>query len=175
MAEKFEGVTRVRRKINSKLDGFGYEKKYEDIYNNLIAQTGDGFFDQKKDILILAAVIGFNLYSKNPSNIEQHKLDKKDFKILSPVDFSEYYHIIYGIIISLNDDIKDIFDNNKIVDTINKCGSLGIVKLNDILTQDRESYIRNFEDFLERPEEFLINMFDREKQDREIENVLFDK
>lgn len=172
MVEKVEDINEMR-KLSTKLDGFGYEAKYNNIYDELFSRTGDGFFETKKDILILAAVIGFNLYCDSPSTIERHKPTKADFKKLTPVDFSPYYHIIFGIIISLDDDIKNIFDDNRTVDIINKCASLGIEKLNEILTQDKESYIRNFEDFLENPQVFLMNMFDRERKDEEIKEILY--
>lgn len=172
MEEIFEEKIRRRREVTNELNGFGYEKKYEEIYNEFFKETGDGFFETKKDILVLAAIIGFHLYSKELNKIENYKLDKNGFKTLSPVDFTEYYHLIYSVALSLNNDIKDVLYNNKIVDIFNKCASLGIIKLKEILTKDNDGYIRNFEDFLEQPEESLETMYDREKERNEIMGII---
>ncbi|MCQ8211204.1 hypothetical protein NON08_01300 [Cetobacterium somerae] len=172
MNELFQEEIRKRREVSNELNGFGYEKEFDNIYNELLNQRGDGFFDTKKDIYVLAALIGFNLYSNQPLKIEKHSLVKKEFRPLSPVDFSEYYHLIYSVALSLNNSIEDILDNKRIVDIFNNCASLGIEKLKEILTKDGEGYIRNFEDFLESPENFLENMFDEEREEREINEVM---
>ncbi|MGL5904136.1 MAG: hypothetical protein ACRCZO_15755 [Cetobacterium sp.] len=171
MEDLFQEELRKRRREDKELIGFGHEKNYDGIYNELLSQRGDGFFVLKKDIHVLAALIGFNLYSNQPKKIGNHKLDKVGFKSLSPVDYSEYYHLIYSVALSLNNNIEDILDNKKIVDIFNNCASLGIEKLRDILTKDKEGYIRNFEDFLENPEEFLEDMFDGEREEREVREV----
>ncbi|MGL5624564.1 hypothetical protein, partial [Cetobacterium sp.] len=99
--------------------------------------------------------------------------NKKDFRPLSPVDYSEYYHLIYSVALCLNNNIEDILDNKKIVDIFNKCASLGIEKLKEILTKDKDGYMRNLEDFLENPAEFLgENMFDPEKKEKEINDIM---
>lgn len=172
MEEIFEEEIRRRREVTNELNGFGYEKKYEEIYNEFFKETGDGFFETKKDILVLAAIIGFHLYSKQPNKIENYKLDKNGFKTLSPVDFTEYYHLIYSVALSLNNDIKDVLNNNRVVDIFNKCAGLGIIRLKEILIKDNDGYIRNFEDFLEQPEDFLETMYDREKEINEIIEII---
>lgn len=172
MEEIFEEKIRKRREVTNELNGFGYEKKYEEIYNEFFKETGDGFFETKKDILVLAAIIGFHLYSKQLNKIENYKLDKNGFKTLSPVDFTEYYHLIYSVALSLNNDIKDVLNNNRVVDIFNKCAGLGIIRLKEILTKDNDGYIRNFEDFLQQPEEFLEIMYDREKEINEIIGII---
>lgn len=172
MEEIFEVEIRKRREVTNQLNGFGYEKKYEEIYNEFFKDTGDGFFEMKKDIMVLAAIIGFNLYAKNPNRIEKYKIDKNDFKPLSPVDFTEYYHLIYAVAISLNNNIEDGLNNSKVVEIFNKCAGLGIMKLKEILTKDNESYIRNFEDFLENPEDFLEEMYDRDREINEIMDII---
>lgn len=172
MEKIFEEEFRRRREVTNELNGFGYEKKYEDIYNEFFKETGDGFFETKKDILVLAAIIGFHLYSKQSNKIENYKLEKNNFKLLSPVDFTEYYHLIYSVALSLNNDIKDVLNNSRIVEIFNKCAGLGIIKLKEILTKDSDGYIRNFEDFLEQPEEFLEVMYDRDKEINEIMGII---
>lgn len=171
MEDLFQEELRKRREVGNKLEGFGHEKDYDGIYNELLSQRGEGFFILKKDIHVLAALIGFNLYSNQPKKIENHRLDKVGFRPLSPVDYSEYYHLIYSVALSLNNNIEDILDNKKIVDIFNNCASLGIEKLRDILTKDKDGYIRNFEDFLESPEDFLEGMFDGEREEREVREV----
>lgn len=163
---------RVRREVTNELSGFGHEKKYDDIYRELTKQTGFGFFETKKDLFILAGMIGFNLYSEIPQTIEKHILEKKEFRPLSPVDFSEYYHLIYAVALSLNNSIEDILDNKRVVDIFNKCASLGISKLYEILKKDGEGYIRNFEDFLENPNNFLESIYDGKREEREINEVM---
>ncbi|MGL6101514.1 MAG: hypothetical protein ACRC0G_18090 [Fusobacteriaceae bacterium] len=172
MEELFQEELRKKREIGNELNGFGYEKKFEYIYNELLSQTGNGFFEFKKDIQVLAALIGFNLYSNQPKKVENYKLEKIGFKPLSPVDFSEYYHLIYSVALSLNNDIENILDNKNIVEIFNKCAGLGIEKLKEILIKDKEGYIRNFEDFLENPEIFLENMYDGKREEREINEVM---
>ncbi|MGL5051480.1 MAG: hypothetical protein ACRC5W_04155 [Cetobacterium sp.] len=176
MSDLFQEELRKRREVSNELSGFGHEEKYDGDYNELLEERGDGFFETKKDIHVLAALIGFNLYCNYPKKIKEHKLQKKDFKVLSPVNFSEYYHLIYSVVLSLNNNIEDILDNKKIVDIFNNCASLGIEKLKEILTKDKEGYIRNFEDFLEHPEDFLENIFDGEREKREVkeaEDIIF--
>ncbi|MGL6169195.1 MAG: hypothetical protein ACRC0Y_13005 [Fusobacteriaceae bacterium] len=170
MNDLFQEELRKRREVSNELGGFGYEKKFDDIYNELLISIA-GFFETKKDIHVLAALIGFNLYCNYPKKIQEYKLEKNGFKALSPVNFSEYYHLIYSVVLSLNNNIEDILDNKKIVDIFNNCASLGIEKLKEILTKDKEGYIRNFEDFLEHPENFLENMFDGKKEEREVEEA----
>ncbi len=172
MEDLFEEELRKRRKMINELNGFGHEKKYDEIYNELLSQRGEGFFETKKDILVLAALIGFNLYSNKPEIIEKKVLEKKDFKNLMPVDFSEYYHLIYSVMLSLNNRIEDILDDKRIVDIFNNCASLGIEKLKEILTMDKEGYIRNFEDFLENPENFLEDMYNPDREIRERNEIL---
>ncbi|MGL5982581.1 MAG: hypothetical protein ACRCZR_04565 [Cetobacterium sp.] len=176
MSDLFQEELRKRRVVTNELSGFGHEKKHDDIYNELLEERGDGFFETKKDIQVLSALIGFNLYSSQPKKIINYKLEKGGFRGLSPVDFSEYYHLIYSVALSLNDNIEDILDNKKIVDIFNNCASLGIEKLKEILNKDKEGYIRNFEDFLEHPEDFLENIFDGEREKREVkeaEDIIF--
>ncbi|MGL5569431.1 MAG: hypothetical protein ACRDB9_09340 [Cetobacterium sp.] len=144
------------------MSGFGYSDEDKEIYDEIYSQ---GFFEFKKDIHILAAVIGFNLYSSNLEEIKNYKL--KPINILQ-VDYSEYYHLIYSIAISLEDKIEETISLQDIVEKINKCAALGIKKLEEILTEDNENYIRNFEDFLEYPERSLKKMFDREKEINEV-------
>lgn len=172
MEELLQGELRKRREVVNELSGFGHEKKYDEIYNELTKQVGFGFFETKKDLLVLAGMIGFNLYSNMPQTIEKCVLEKKDFRALAPVDFSEYYHLIYAVALSLNNSIEDILDNKRVVDIFNKCASLGINKLYEILKKDGEGYIRNFEDFLESPEEFLENMYDGKREEREVNEAL---
>lgn len=172
MDELFQEEIRKRREVNNELSGFGHEKEFDNIYNELLNQRGEGFFETKKDIYVLAALIGFNLYSNQPQAIEKHSLVKKEFRALVPVDFSEYYHLIYSVVLSLNNNIEDILDNKRIVDIFNNCASLGIEKLKEILSKDGDGYIRNFEDFLENPEEFLEDMYDDKREEREINEVM---
>ncbi|MGL5936098.1 MAG: hypothetical protein ACRCZI_10825 [Cetobacterium sp.] len=176
MEDLFQEELRKRREVSNELSGFGHEKKYDEIYNELLSERGDGFFDTKKDINVLAALIGFNLYSNKPKEIRNHKLEKDGFRNLVPVDFTEYYHLIYSVVLSLNNNIEDILENKTIVSIFNNCASLGIKKLRDILTKDKDGYIRNFEDFLENPEEFLENMFDGQREEKEVkeaEDIIF--
>ncbi|MBM6876137.1 hypothetical protein, partial [Fusobacterium mortiferum] len=79
---------------------------------------------------------------------------------------------IYSVALSLNNDIKDVLNNSRIVEIFNKCAGLGIIKLKEILTKDSDGYIRNFEDFLEQPEEFLEVMYDRDKEINEIMGII---
>ncbi|MDX8335218.1 hypothetical protein [Candidatus Cetobacterium colombiensis] len=172
MGEVFQEEIRQRRKKLSEISGFGYEKKYDEIYNELTKQMGYGFFETKKDVLVLAGMIGFNLFSSKSKKIENHKLERTEFRQLSPVDFSEYYHLIYSVALSLNNNIEDILDNKRVVDIFNNCASLGIDKLFEILKKDGDGYVRNFEDFLESPEEFLEDMFDEKREEREINEAI---
>lgn len=146
---------RKRNKVSNLLDGFGYEKNYEEHYNNLVKATGFSFFETKKDVQVVAALIGFNLNCNNLDKIKNYTLKSKLSK-LSPVDYSEYYHLIYSV--SLCIDSENI-DNDTIVQNFNKCASLGIEKLIEILDRDGEGHIRNFEDFLMSPQDFLEDMF----------------
>lgn len=144
------------------LDKFGYEDKYEKDYEQLCKETGKGFFETKKDIQVLAAVIGFNLYSDNPNKIKNYKLEK--IKYLTPVNYTEYYHLIYSIAISLEEDTKVILESSNVVEIFNKCSALGMPKLKEILFSEGDTILGNFQEFIENPEKFLEKIYDKEKQ-----------
>ncbi|MGL4904589.1 MAG: hypothetical protein ACRC34_03725 [Cetobacterium sp.] len=147
------------------MSGFGYEEKHKEIYDDLLRKTGKGFFEFKKDIHVLAAIIGFNLYSKKLEIIKNYEL--KALNVLD-ADYTEYYHLIYSVALSFDDNIAKTLSSKNIVKIFNQCAALGIDKLKDILNKDNEGYTQNFEDFLENPEDFLENMFDKEKEINEL-------
>lgn len=148
------------------LDKLGYEEKYEEDFKKLCKETGKGFFETKKDIQVLAAVIGFNLYSDTPDKIKNYKLEK--IKYLTPVNYTEYYHLIYSIAISLEEDTKIILNLSDVVDIFNKCSALGMPKLKEILFSEGDTILGNFQEFIENPEKFLEKIYDKEKQISEV-------
>lgn len=167
--EKHRNQKTKEEKYIYELDKFGYEEKYEDIYNMLWKETGKGFFETKKDIQVISAVIGFNLYSETPEKIKNYKLEK--IKYLSPVNYSEYYYLAYSIAISLEDDIKEIFNLSDVVNIFNKCSALGMPKLKEILFSEGDTILGNFEEFIDNPEKFLEQIYDKDKKISEsIEN-----
>ncbi|MGL5204410.1 MAG: hypothetical protein ACRDA0_12605 [Cetobacterium sp.] len=152
------------------LDKFGHEEKYDDDYKQLCKETGVGFFETKKDIQVLAAMIGFNLYHKYPDKIINYKLDK--MRYLTPVNYTEYYHLAYSVSICLEEDTKIILETSKVVDIFNKCSALGMPKLKEILFADGGTILENYQDFIQDPLAFLEEVFDPESEVREIQNSM---
>lgn len=152
------------------LDKFGHEEKYDDDYKQLCKETGVGFFETKKDIQVLAAMIGFNLYHKYPDKIKNCKLDK--MRYLTPVNYTEYYHLAYSVSICLEEDTKIILETSKVVDIFNKCSALGMPKLKEILFADGGTILENYQDFVQDPSAFLEDIFDPESEVREIQNSM---
>lgn len=149
------------------LDRFGHEEKYDDDYKVLCKETGRGFFETKKDIQVLAAMIGFNLYHKYPDKIKDYKLEK--MRYLTPVNYTEYYHLAYSISICLEGDAKIILDTSKVVDIFNKCSALGMPKLKEIVFAEGGTILENYQDFIEDPHAFLEDSFNPDREVTEIQ------
>lgn len=134
----------------TELNNLGYEDKYKKIYDEYIIKNNENFFVDKKDLLIISAILGVNNFSKK--EIDKYKLEN-----LRPlaVEFKDYYPIIYSIAICINRDIEVIFDKSKVSEIFNKCAGLGILKLKEILEKEGDILLRNYEDFLKHPEEYL--------------------
>ena len=149
-------------------NAIGYENKFKEDYDYLTKNTGDGFFVNKKDILVIAALIGFNNYSFD--KIEKYKLEKKDFKNLN-VKFDEYHSIIFSIAICHKKSSEVVVNKNEVSDIFNKCAGIGMEKFKEIILNDDGSIMMNFEDFIGNPEEY-INLFDDEKEKNVVLNII---
>lgn len=146
----------------------GYENKYKIYYDDLIKQTGDGFFINKRDVLIFAALIGFNNYKVE--EIENYSVEKNQFKNLS-VSFSEYHSVIYSIALCYKQSSEIVINKSKVAEIFNKCAGKGFEKLKEIFLEDGDTILRNFEDFILDPEE-SIQLYDSEKISNKVLDII---
>lgn len=160
----------IKNKYNNLEIGIiGYENKYFDKYEELSNRNiSGGHFIDKKDIMALSAIIGRHYFSNN--DILNFKLEdeQKNLKILSNVDFSEYYGLIFSIALSVKNDLNIIFEKTEISKIFNNCAAIGFPKMLEIIEKKGFSIIENYEELLDEPREVLEKIYELEKNELEI-------
>lgn len=132
-------------------NNIGYLEDYETDINRIFNEK---FIKNKKDILILSAVIAFKEVHKK--TIENYKLKK--IKPLNNVKFDEYAAIIYAIAIAHSGKAEIIIEEKEVVEIFNKYSNIGFLKLRDILLNKNGIALHNFETLLANPDDFITNI-----------------
>lgn len=132
-------------------NNIGYYEKYEADINRLLNEK---FFKNKKDILVLSAVIAFHEVTKE--TIENYKLEK--LKVLSNVKFDEYAAIIYAIAITHSEDSGIVIEEKKVIEIFNKYANIGFEKFREILLNSDGIALHNFEALLANPSSFITDV-----------------
>lgn len=129
-------------------NNIGYYEEYENDIDGLMINN---FFKDKKDILVLSAVLSFKEISRNTIDNTKLKVTKK----LNNVKFDEYAAIIYGIAIAHTQDASVVSDDKKVVEIFNKYANLGFEKLYNIITNTDGGALSNFEALIANPDNFI--------------------
>lgn len=137
--------------MNYYFNNIGYLEGYESDINRIFNEK---FIKNKKDILILSAVIAFKEVQKE--TIENYKLKK--IKPLNNVKFDEYAAIIYAIAIAHSGKAEIILEEKEVIEIFNKYSNIGFIKLRDILLNKNGITLHNFEALLANPDDFITNI-----------------
>jgi len=131
-------------------NNIGYYQQYEGDLDRLMDNK---FFQDKKDVLVLSAVLSFKEITRDTVDNTKLKVTKK----LNNVKFDEYAAIIYGIAIAHSKDAAVVTDEKKVVEIFNKYANLGFEKLYKIITDTNGSAISNLEALIANPDNFIID------------------
>lgn len=142
-----------------------YSREYEEFYGELTREGGDGgFFKHKKDIFIVAMLIGF----KNKYKVELNRKIAVQFT----ADWSEenYDTIIYSVALAATGSTDILKDEEEMIKIAEDYAAGGIELLHRKMKKVGKTNLEWFEDIL------IEDYTEYERRDREvnelIENIL---